>query len=89
VPDPAAFAGIHDRVSDFVTKCERYPVHTNLALAFGAPEAYPQEALKNAALRALRRHPEVLVTPCRPGRSGLPGRAGAARPGGRDEPDGR
>ena len=66
VPDPAAFAGIHDRVSDFVTKCERHPVRTNLALAFGAPEAYPQEALKNAALRALRRHPEVLVTPVPP-----------------------
>ena len=60
-PDPAPYSGIHDRVSDFVAKCERYPVVTNLALAFGAPEAYPQEALKNAALRALRRHPEVLV----------------------------
>ncbi|MBS0370096.1 MAG: PLP-dependent aminotransferase family protein [Proteobacteria bacterium] len=66
LPDPASFSGIHDRVSDFVTKCERFPVHTNLALAFGAPEAYPQEALKNAALRALRRHPEVLVSPVPP-----------------------
>ncbi|MBS0357024.1 MAG: PLP-dependent aminotransferase family protein [Proteobacteria bacterium] len=66
LPDPASFSGIHDRVSDFVAKCERFPVHTNLALAFGAPEAYPQEALKNAALRALRRHPEVLVSPVPP-----------------------
>jgi DNA-binding transcriptional MocR family regulator len=66
LPDPASFSGIHDRVSDFVTKCERFPVHTNLALAFGAPEAYPQEALKNAALRALRRRPEVLVSPVPP-----------------------
>jgi DNA-binding transcriptional MocR family regulator len=65
-PDPAPYSGIHDRVSDFVAKCERYPVVTNLALAFGAPEAYPQEALKNAALRALRRHPEVLVSPVPP-----------------------
>ncbi len=62
-PDPAAYSGIHDRVSDFVAKCERFPVVTNLALAFGAPDAYPREALKNAALRALRRHPEVLVSP--------------------------
>ncbi|WP_079432763.1 PLP-dependent aminotransferase family protein [Zoogloea sp. LCSB751] len=66
LPDPSSFSGIHDRVSDFVAKCERFPVHTNLALAFGAPEAYPQEALKNAALRALRRHPEVLVSPVPP-----------------------
>lgn len=66
VPAPAPYTGIHDRVSDFVAKCERYPVLTNLALAFGAPEAYPQEALKNAALRALRQHPEVLVSPVPP-----------------------
>ncbi len=66
LPDPAPYSGIHDRVSDFVAKCERFPVVTNLALAFGAPEAYPQEALKNAALRALRRHPEVLVSPVPP-----------------------
>lgn len=65
-PDPQAFTGIHDRVSDFVTKCERHPVKTNLALAFGAPEAYPRDALRAAAQRALRRYPEVLVSPVPP-----------------------
>ena len=65
-PDPAPYSGIHDRISDFVVKCERHPVVTNLALAFGSPECYPQEALKNAALRALRRRPEVLVSPVPP-----------------------
>ena len=65
-PDPSPYSGIHDRISDFVVKCERHPVVTNLALAFGSPECYPQEALKNAALRALRRRPEVLVSPVPP-----------------------
>ncbi|HNE14876.1 MAG TPA: PLP-dependent aminotransferase family protein [Rhodocyclaceae bacterium] len=66
LPDPAVFAGIHARVSDFVAKCERFPTHTNLAQAFGPPEVYPLEALRNAAIRALRRHPEVLVNPVPP-----------------------
>lgn len=66
VADPAPYSGIHDRVSDFVARSERFPVVTNLAQAFGAPEAYPREALKNAALRALRRRPEVLVSPVSP-----------------------
>ncbi|MFA9441867.1 PLP-dependent aminotransferase family protein [Uliginosibacterium sp. sgz301328] len=65
-PDPAQFVGIHDRVSDFIAKCELYPVKTNLAVAFGSPDAYPTDALRTAAARALRRHPDILVSPVPP-----------------------
>ena len=59
----AQYVGIHDRVSDFVARCEQHAHGPNLAAAFGAPEAYPAEALKNAAIRALRRKPELMVSP--------------------------
>ena len=59
--DPAQYVGIHDRVSDYVAKCEVYPLLTNLAGTYGSPEMYPAEALKNAATRALRKHPHLLV----------------------------
>ncbi|MGC3964193.1 MAG: PLP-dependent aminotransferase family protein [Rhodocyclaceae bacterium] len=65
-PDPAQFVGIHDRVSDFIAKCEMYPVKVNLAVAFGSPDAYPTDALRTAAARALRHHPDVLVSPVPP-----------------------
>lgn len=61
--DPAQYVGIHDRVSDFVAKCDVYPLVTNLAGTYGSPEMYPAEALKNAATRALRKHPQLLVNP--------------------------
>jgi DNA-binding transcriptional MocR family regulator len=60
--DPAQYVGIHDQVSDYVAKCESYPLLTNMAAAYCQPEAYPAEALKNAAIRALRRQPEMLVS---------------------------
>lgn len=60
--DPAQYVGIHDRVSDYVAKCNVYPLITNLAAAHGLPEVYPSEALKNAATRALRKHPHLLVS---------------------------
>lgn len=60
--DPAQYVGIHDRVSDFVAKCEFYPLVTNLAGTYGSPEMYPAEALKNAATRALRKHSHLLVS---------------------------
>jgi len=61
--DPAQYVGIHDKVSDFVAKCDVYPLVTNLAGTYGSPEMYPAEALKNAATRALRKHPHLLVNP--------------------------
>ncbi|MEO7885533.1 MAG: PLP-dependent aminotransferase family protein [Polaromonas sp.] len=60
--DPAQYVGIHDRVSDFVAKCDIYPLVTNLAGTYGSPEMYPAEALKNAATRALRKYPRLLVS---------------------------
>lgn len=61
--DAARYVGIHDRVSAFVAQGERQPVTHDFAVAYAAPEAYPAEALKNAAVRALRHHPDLLVKP--------------------------
>ncbi len=60
--DPAQYVGIHDRVSDYVAKCDLHPLVANLAAAYGSPDMYPSEALKNAATRALRQHPQLLVS---------------------------
>ncbi len=60
--DPAQYVGIHDRVSDYVAKCDRHPLVHNFAAAYCSPEMYPSEALKNAATRALRQHPRLLVS---------------------------
>jgi DNA-binding transcriptional MocR family regulator len=66
-PDPAQFVGIHARVSDFITQGRRRPVRVNLSGARAAPDLYPAEQLKQAALRALRRHPDMLVRVAPPG----------------------
>lgn len=65
-PDPAAFVGIHATVSAIVAQGLRYPDALNLGGASAAPAHYPTEALKNAALRALRRNPALLTTPGSP-----------------------
>lgn len=62
----AQYVGIHDRVSDFVAKCEAHPVSANFALAAAVPEAYPMKDLKQAMIRALRQSPQVLVSPVPP-----------------------
>ncbi|HEX3138946.1 MAG TPA: PLP-dependent aminotransferase family protein, partial [Rhizobacter sp.] len=70
--DAAQYVGIHDRVSAFVAQSERHHVSTDFAAAYASTEAYPAEALKNAAVRALRRHPDLLVKPvASPGDPGL------------------
>jgi DNA-binding transcriptional MocR family regulator len=61
LPDPAQFVGIHARVSHFIARGKQVPVKINLSTATCAPDLYPADALKNAATRALRRHPELLV----------------------------
>jgi len=66
-PDPAQYVGIHARVSDFIAKSRSQLVKINLSGACGAPELYPAEQLKNIALRALRRHPDMLVRTVSPG----------------------
>lgn len=65
-PDPAQYVGIHARVSDFVSRGRLHMVKTNLAVARCAPELYPGEALKQATLRVLRRHPNLLVSASSP-----------------------
>ncbi|TJZ72987.1 aminotransferase-like domain-containing protein [Chitiniphilus eburneus] len=59
LPDPARYVGIHQRVSDIVARGQAATVHTNLSGASGAPGLYPTEPLKNAAIRALRQHPDL------------------------------
>lgn len=59
--DPAQYVGVHARVSEFIARCRQGPVKANFSRARGAPGLYPGEALKNAATRALRHNPELLV----------------------------
>ncbi|MES2073702.1 MAG: PLP-dependent aminotransferase family protein [Pseudomonadota bacterium] len=63
--DPAQFVGIHERVSAIITRGQR-TIKVNLARATGAPELYPEQQLKNLALRALRQHPDLLTKACPP-----------------------
>ncbi|HEX6735960.1 MAG TPA: PLP-dependent aminotransferase family protein [Azonexus sp.] len=59
--DPAQYIGIHSQVSEIIARGQHSPVRVNFSGARCAPEHYPGEALKNAAVRALRRQPQVLV----------------------------
>ncbi len=62
LPDPAQFVGIHARVSDFVVRGRQHPVKINLSAARCAPGLYPAEALRHAAIKALRTRSNLLVT---------------------------
>lgn len=66
VPDPATFVGIHTTVSAIIAQGQGYPDALNLGGASAAALHYPTEALKNAALRTLRRTPTLLTTPGSP-----------------------
>jgi DNA-binding transcriptional MocR family regulator len=68
--DPAQYVGINARVSEFIARGRQSAVKINFSSARSAPELYPGEALKNAATRALRQHPEILVRP--PANNGNP-----------------
>lgn len=61
--DPAQYVGIHARVSEFIARGRQQAVRINFSSARSAPSLYPGEALRQAASRALRQHPEVLVAP--------------------------
>jgi len=61
-PDPAQYVGIHARVSDFVARGRTSGDTLNFAIARGAPQLYPADALRNAMTRALRHRPELLTT---------------------------
>ncbi|HJV51764.1 MAG TPA: PLP-dependent aminotransferase family protein [Noviherbaspirillum sp.] len=66
-PDPAQYVGVHARVSEFIAQGRRHPVKVNLSGARAAPALYPAQQLSNAASRALRRHPDLLVRAAPPG----------------------
>ena len=59
LPDPAQYVGIHERISAITARGRQLPVEVSFAGACGAPALYPAEALRNAAARALRRHPHL------------------------------
>lgn len=61
--DAAQYVGINARISEFIARGQQGPVRINFSSARSAPELYPAEALKNAATRALRQDPELLVRP--------------------------
>lgn len=62
-PDPAQYVGMNAHVSGIIARGRQSAVRVNFSAARGAPGLYPGEALKNAALRALRQHPDLLVKP--------------------------
>lgn len=62
-PDPAQYVGIHTRVSEFVTRRRSQPIALNFSAARCPPELYPGTALRNAAIRVLRRKPDIFVDP--------------------------
>lgn len=66
-PDPAQYVGIHARVSEFIAQGRTRPVSVNLSGARAAPSLYPAEQLRQAAIRAMRRHPDMLVRATPPG----------------------
>ncbi|UZN47870.1 PLP-dependent aminotransferase family protein [Cupriavidus cauae] len=66
LPDPAQYVGIHARISAIIARGRRYPDAVNLAGACAPPELYPVEALRQAAGRALRRHPNLLGSAVEP-----------------------
>ncbi len=59
--DPAQYVGVHDRVSRFVAMSERHAIHADFAATYATAAAYPGDDLKQAAMRALRRDPGLLV----------------------------
>jgi DNA-binding transcriptional MocR family regulator len=77
-PDPAQFVGIHEKVSDFVTRRRYGEVRLDLSSARGTPELYPGDALRAAMTRCLRQQPQLL-TRASPSRSRTPFRDAVAR----------
>jgi DNA-binding transcriptional MocR family regulator len=59
--DPANYVGIHTRVSAYIARGQASVVRVSFSSARAAPELYPAAALARAAIRALRREPEMLV----------------------------
>ena len=76
-PDPAQYIGVHEKVSDFVTRRRYGEVRLDLSVARGAPALYPFEALRTHMSRLLRQRPQMLTTAA-PSRSRTPFREAVA-----------
>lgn len=61
-PDPAAYVGIHARVSELLAMAQAAPVTADFSLAVGEPALYPTEALQRIMRRQLREQPQLLGT---------------------------
>jgi len=61
LPDSAQYVGMNERVSEFVARGRQAKLRVNFSSARSAPSLYPGDALKNAAVRALRQQPDLLV----------------------------
>lgn len=59
LPDTAQYVGINEKVSAILAQAMSSKVQINLGVACGAPELYPNEALRQAAVRVLRQQPEL------------------------------
>lgn len=79
-PDPAQYVGIHSKVSDFVARRGQGEVQLDFSTARGAPELYPDEALRAIMIRILRQRPGLL-TKVAPSRARTPLHEAAARRG--------
>ncbi|AMC36930.1 aminotransferase-like domain-containing protein [Janthinobacterium sp. B9-8] len=60
--DPAQYVGIHARVSGFIARGRQQQIKHNFSVARCSPDLYPGEALKNAAIRALKQTPDLFVS---------------------------
>lgn len=61
VLDPAQYVGIHEQVSDVIARRQQQLPQIDLSGMSCAPELYAVEALKNAAIKALRDRPTLLT----------------------------
>ncbi|TWG79238.1 DNA-binding transcriptional MocR family regulator [Cupriavidus gilardii J11] len=66
LPDPAQYVGIHARISAIIARGLRHADAVNFAGACAPAELYPVDALRQAASRALRRHPTLLASSVEP-----------------------
>lgn len=58
---PAHYVGLPAYISNWLARTERAPLHTNFAIAVGAPDLYPTVALQRIAASTLRQQPELLT----------------------------
>lgn len=64
--DPARFVGVHERVSDLLTRGQAAAVTINLSSASAHHSLYPARVLAQIGQRLLRRRPELLCQPPEP-----------------------